>query len=54
MEPMGVIRACDALAAAGYADNIERGPARHGISNALFVYVRDPTATASNSTPATT
>ena len=42
MEPMGVIRACDALAAAGYADNIERGPARHGISNALFVYVRDP------------
>ena len=29
-------------AAAGYADNIERGPARHGISNALFVYVRDP------------
>ena len=28
--------------AAGYADNIERGPARHGISNALFVYVRDP------------
>ncbi|MGE4240556.1 3,4-dihydroxyphenylacetate 2,3-dioxygenase [Ramlibacter sp.] len=42
MEPMGVIRACDALAGAGYADSIERGPARHGISNALFVYVRDP------------
>jgi catechol 2,3-dioxygenase len=42
MEPMGIIHACDALAAAGYADNIERGPARHGISNALFVYVRDP------------
>lgn len=42
MEPMGVIHACDALAGAGYADNIERGPARHGISNALFVYVRDP------------
>lgn len=42
MEPMGVIRACDALASAGYADSIERGPARHGISNALFVYVRDP------------
>lgn len=42
LEPMGVIRACDALAGAGYADNIERGPARHGISNALFVYVRDP------------
>ncbi|MFA5664505.1 3,4-dihydroxyphenylacetate 2,3-dioxygenase [Castellaniella sp.] len=42
LEPMGVIRACDALAAAGYADSIERGPARHGISNALFVYLRDP------------
>ncbi|MBN9429338.1 MAG: 3,4-dihydroxyphenylacetate 2,3-dioxygenase [Burkholderiales bacterium] len=42
MEPMGIIHACDALAGAGYADNIERGPARHGISNALFVYVRDP------------
>lgn len=42
LEPMGIIRACDALAGAGYADNIERGPARHGISNALFVYVRDP------------
>ena len=53
MEPMGVIRACDALAAAGYADNIERGPARHGISNALSMCAT-PTATASNSTPATT
>jgi catechol 2,3-dioxygenase len=42
LEPMGVIHACDALAGAGFADNIERGPARHGISNALFVYVRDP------------
>ena len=41
-EPMGIIRACDMLAGAGYADSIERGPARHGISNALFVYVRDP------------
>ena len=30
------------LAGAGYADNLERGPARHGISNALFVYFRDP------------
>lgn len=40
--PMSVITACDILAGAGYADNLERGPARHGISNALFVYVRDP------------
>ncbi len=37
-----VLRACDVLAASGYADSIERGPGRHGISNALFVYLRDP------------
>lgn len=41
-DPMSVIRACDMIAGAGYHDAIERGPARHGISNALFVYVRDP------------
>ena len=41
-EPFNVIRGCDILAGAGLADAIERGPARHGISNALFVYVRDP------------
>lgn len=37
-----VLRACDVLAATGNADNIERGPGRHGISNAFFVYIRDP------------
>ncbi len=41
-DPLSVIHACDILAGAGYADSLERGPARHGISNALFVYVRDP------------
>lgn len=41
-EPAGVLRACDQLAAAGYAGNLERGPGRHGVSNAFFVYVRDP------------
>lgn len=41
-EPMGVLRACDQLAAAGWADAIERGPGRHGVSNAFFVYLRDP------------
>jgi len=40
-DEMAVIRLCDNLASAGYADAIERGPARHGISNAFFVYVRD-------------
>jgi catechol 2,3-dioxygenase len=41
-EPAGVLRACDQLAAAGHAHAIERGPGRHGVSNAFFVYVRDP------------
>jgi 3,4-dihydroxyphenylacetate 2,3-dioxygenase len=37
-----VLRACDQLAAAGFTDVIERGPGRHGVSNAFFVYLRDP------------
>ena len=41
-EPAGVLRACDQLAAAGHAEIIERGPGRHGVSNAFFVYLRDP------------
>lgn len=41
-EPAGVLRACDQLAAAGHVGCIERGPGRHGVSNAFFVYLRDP------------
>jgi 3,4-dihydroxyphenylacetate 2,3-dioxygenase len=41
-EPHCVVRACDVLAAVGLADSIERGPGRHGISNAFFLYLRDP------------
>jgi 3,4-dihydroxyphenylacetate 2,3-dioxygenase len=41
-EPAGVLRACDQMAAAGNAQAIERGPGRHGVSNAFFVYLRDP------------
>jgi 3,4-dihydroxyphenylacetate 2,3-dioxygenase len=41
-ETIDVIRACDLLAGAGQQASIERGPGRHGISNALFVYLRDP------------
>ena len=37
-----MLRACDQLAAAGHAASIERGPGRHGVSNAFFVYLRDP------------
>lgn len=41
-EPAGILRACDQLAAAGHSGVIERGPGRHGVSNAFFVYLRDP------------
>jgi 3,4-dihydroxyphenylacetate 2,3-dioxygenase len=41
-EPAGVLRACDQLAGGGHSAAIERGPGRHGVSNAFFVYLRDP------------
>lgn len=41
-EPLGILRACDQLAAAHQSEVIERGPGRHGVSNAFFVYLRDP------------
>lgn len=42
LETINVIRACDIPAGAGMHTAIERDPGRHGISNALFVYLRDP------------
>jgi 3,4-dihydroxyphenylacetate 2,3-dioxygenase len=33
---------CDILAGLGREAVIERGPGRHGVSNAFFVYLRDP------------
>lgn len=39
---LSLIRACDILAAAGEVEAIERGPGRHGLSNAMFLYLRDP------------
>ncbi len=39
---VSILDACDVLAACGFAKNIERGPGRHGISNAFFLYLRDP------------
>lgn len=41
-EPGNVLRAADILAGAGEEGAIERGPGRHGISNAMFLYIRDP------------
>jgi catechol 2,3-dioxygenase len=39
---LNIIHLCDALSTTGYLANMERGPGRHGISNAFFLYVRDP------------
>lgn len=37
-----ILRAADILASKGFSKSIERGPGRHGISNAFFLYIRDP------------
>lgn len=37
-----IIHLLDVMASEGYVDNIERGPGRHGISNAFFLYILDP------------
>lgn len=39
---MHIIHLCDVMATTGYLANLERGPGRHGISNAFFLYVRCP------------
>ena len=41
-DPLALIHTCDVLASLGYASSIERGPGRHGLSNAFFLYLRDP------------
>ncbi|MFL5863536.1 MAG: 3,4-dihydroxyphenylacetate 2,3-dioxygenase, partial [Solirubrobacteraceae bacterium] len=41
-DPAGVLRCCDQLAGGYQSHVIERGPGRHGVSNAFFVYLRDP------------
>jgi catechol 2,3-dioxygenase len=43
--PLNIIDLLDLMATTGYVGNIERGPGRHGISNAFFLYVLDPDAT---------
>jgi catechol 2,3-dioxygenase len=37
-----IIHLCDVMATSGYLANMERGPGRHGISNAFFLYIRCP------------
>lgn len=40
--PINIIDLLDLMASKGYVSNIERGPGRHGISNAFFLYILDP------------
>jgi catechol 2,3-dioxygenase len=40
--PLNIIDLLDLMSTTGYLDNIERGPGRHGISNAFFLYILDP------------
>jgi len=40
--PLDILHICDVMATSGYLPNMERGPGRHGISNAFFLYIRDP------------
>lgn len=37
-----IMDCADILASAGMVKSMERGPGRHGISNAFFLYLRDP------------
>jgi len=38
---INIMDCADLLASSGYLKSIERGPGRHGISNAFFLYLRD-------------
>jgi catechol 2,3-dioxygenase len=37
-----ILHICDHLGAIRESDKIERGPGRHGVSNAFYLYLRDP------------
>ncbi len=41
-EKHNIISVCDKLGALRMSDCIERGPGRHGVSNAFYLYLRDP------------
>ena len=41
-DTLNIIDLLDLMATTGYVTNIERGPGRHGISNAFFLYILDP------------
>ncbi len=39
---MAIMDCADVLASTGHLESMERGPGRHGVSNAFFLYLRDP------------
>ena len=41
-EKHNILAICDILGALRMSDRIERGPGRHGVSNAFYLYLRDP------------
>src|SRR5699024_10046812 len=41
-EKHNILAICDRLGALRRSDHIERGPGRHGVSNAFYLYLRDP------------
>lgn len=41
-EKHNILAICDKLGALRKSDLIERGPGRHGVSNAIYLYLRDP------------
>ena len=41
-EKHSILDLCDRLGGLRRSDSIERGPGRHGVSNAFYLYVRDP------------
>ena len=41
-EKHNILAICDKLGALRLSDRIERGPGRHGVSNAFYLYMRDP------------
>jgi len=41
-EKHDIIQICDKMGALRISDRIERGPGRHGVSNAFYLYILDP------------
>lgn len=41
-EKHNILAICDQMGALRMSDMIERGPGRHGVSNAFYLYLRDP------------